>query len=198
MFTENLNKYLIPGALPYINQWCKGYAVHLIIKNARETKLGDYRKLKDKHQITLNYGLDPELSFHILTHEIAHMHAREKFGRSIQPHGKEWKRIFSEMIHETLHLFKPEFQKILIDFAQNPRAGFYAYPPLVHYFQLKENPDKISLKDLPYGSEFRSGKKYFKKGEKRKIRYICTDLKTGKKYSVHPLAPVDELIKTQK
>ena len=197
MFPEKLNKYLIPGALEFVNEWCAGYAVHLEIKNARETKLGDYRKMHGRHHITLNYGLDSELSFHILTHEIAHMHARVKYGNSIQPHGKEWKRIFAGLILQTLHLYEPEFQLILKDFARNPRAGYYAYQPLVNYFQMKENPERVSLKDLPEGAVFKSGRKIFKKGNKRKIRYICTDLKTGKKYSVHPLAPVDQVIKIQ-
>lgn len=195
MFTEKLNEYLIPGALELVNKWCKGYPVLLVVKNARETKLGDYQKLKDKHKITLNSGLDKALSFHILTHEIAHMHAREKYGRYIKPHGDEWKFVFAGLIVESLHLFEPELQKILKDFAVNPRAGFYAYQPLVEYFQIKENPEKIYLKDLEPGTVFKSGKRCYEKGKKSKIRYICRDINTGKKYSVHPLAPVDEIVK---
>lgn len=198
MFPKKLNNYIIPGALPFVNKWCEGYAVHLIIKNARETKLGDYSFAKGRHQITLNYGLDAELSFHILTHEIAHMHARVEFGTGIKPHGIEWKNCFSSLIYETIHLFQPEFQKILKDFAINPRAGYYAYAPMVNYFQQKENPDKLVLQNLKFGDIFKSGNNVFKKGNKRKIRYICTEVKTGKKYSIHPLAPVEKVIKIQK
>ena len=194
MFTEELNKYLIPGALDFINKWCKDYPITLIIKDARITKLGDYRKDGNRHKITLNYGLDKELSFHILTHEIAHMHVREKYGRSIKPHGIEWKNAFTTLILESLHLFEPKLQQILFEFAKNPRAGFYSYAPLTQYFQLKENPEKLFLKDLPKDAVFKSSGRIFKKGNKRKIRYICTDLSTGKKYSIHPLAPIDGVI----
>ncbi|MDO5655009.1 MAG: transcription elongation protein SprT [Flavobacteriaceae bacterium] len=197
MFTEELNKYLIPGALHFVNKWCKGYGVDLIIKNARQTKLGDYRKAGNRHQITLNYGLDKELSFHILTHEIAHMHARVKYGPNIKPHGIEWKITFSDLIYESLHLFKDEFQLILKDFAPNPRAGYYSYPPIAEYFQRKENPDRIVVKDMAFGSIFRSGNKIFKKVSQNKIRYICIEINTGRRFTVHPLAPVDEIIKNQ-
>ena len=198
MFTEKLNPYLIPGALEYINLWCEGYPVRLVIKNARTTKLGDYIKLDGKHQITLNHGLDKALSFHILTHEIAHMHAREMYGRNIKPHGPEWKSIFSNLILQTIHLFEPELQSILKEFAKNPRAGYYSYRPLAAYFQKKENAEVVHLQDLAIGTIFRIKDKIYKKGQKRKIRYLCKNLATGKQYSVHPLAPINEIIEDGK
>lgn len=194
MFTNKLNQYLIPGALDYINQWCDGYSVDLIIKNARATKLGDYKRINNRHQITLNHGLDKALSFHILTHEIAHMHAREKYNRRIKPHGNEWKTIFSELIIETLHLFESDLQPILKDFAKNPRAGYYSYRPLATYFHKKENENLILLQDLNQGAIFRIKDKIYQKGEKRKIRYLCKNLASGKQYAVHPLAPINEII----
>lgn len=194
MFSEKLNQYLIPGGLAFINKWCKGYAVQLKIKNARNTKLGDYRKLKDAHQITLNYGMHKELSFLTLTHEIAHMHVHEKFGNHVKPHGKVWKHTFSNLILESLNLYSAELQPILIEFAKNPRAGFYAYQPLTAYFHSNNNSIVTVLKDLPADTIFRMKNKIFKKGKKRKIRYLCTEVATGKKYSVHPLAPIDEII----
>lgn len=194
MFKESLNKYLIPGALDFVNLWCENYAVDLIIKNARHTKLGDYRRINQRHQITLNRGLDKALSFHILTHEIAHMHAIKKYGKYIKPHGNEWKLTFSKLILQSIHLFEPELQEILKDFAKNPRAGYYSYRPLAAYFQKNENSEIILLQDLKEGSIFRIKNNIYQKGKKRKIRYICKNMSNGKFYSVHPLAPVNEII----
>lgn len=166
----------------------------LKIKNARDTKLGDYKKSQGTHQITLNYGMHKELSFLTLTHEIAHMHAFQKYGSKIKPHGQEWKHVFTGLILESVDLYSKDFQPILLDFAKNPRAGFYSYQPIVEYFHLVENEEVILLKNIAVGVKFRLKNKIFKKGDKRKIRYICTELKTGKKYTIHPLAPVDEII----
>lgn len=194
MFNDSLNSYLIPGALDYINLWCKDFAVDLVIKNARDTKLGDYRRLNNRHQITLNHGLDKALSFHILTHEIAHMHAVEKYGRNIKPHGDEWKYTFSRLILQSIHLFEPDLRVILNEFAKNPRAGYYSFQPLAAYFQKTEDAKTIVVQDLNEGTVFRIKDKIYKKGKKRKIRYLCKNLSNGKLYSVHPLAPVNEII----
>lgn len=194
MFSEELNKYIVSGGLVYINKWCKGYSVQLKIKNERNTKLGDYKRLKNKHQITLNYGLHKELSFLTLTHEIAHMHTVEKYGRHIKPHGIEWKNTFSGLIIDSLQLYSKNLQPILIDFAKNPRAGYYAYSPLINYFQTHNQKKSTQLQDLPTDTVFRIKNKVFKKGKKRKIRYLCTEIATGKKYTIHPLAPIDEII----
>lgn len=194
MFSEKLDEYIIPGGRTFINKWCEGYPVHLKIKNARNTKLGDYRRMRNGHQITLNYGMHKELSFLTLTHEIAHMHAFVKFGRNIKPHGYEWKKTFSELILESLFIYSEDLQPILIDFARNPRAGFYAYAPLVAYFQTDEEKKTPQLQDLPHQATFRIKNKIFKKGNKRKIRYLCTEIATGRKYTIHPLAQIDEII----
>ncbi|MXV37379.1 transcription elongation protein SprT [Flavobacteriaceae bacterium Ap0902] len=195
MFDEKLQSYLLPEAHIYLNKWCKGYRIKLLIKNARESKLGDYRKLDhDTHQITLNTGMSPALTFFTLTHEIAHMHARDKFGNGIKPHGREWKFSFAQLILETLHLYPKEIQPLLLKFSRNPKASFYASKDLASYFISKEEKEQLLLKDIPEGAKFRIKEKIFKKGNIRKIRYLCTEIYSGRKFTIHMLAPIDELI----
>jgi predicted SprT family Zn-dependent metalloprotease len=47
----------------------------------------------NSHQITINGTLEPQLFFFVLTHELAHLIAFEKYGRRISPHGQEWKKL---------------------------------------------------------------------------------------------------------
>lgn len=195
MFHKKLDQYLLPDSREYLNKWCKGYKINILIKNARESKLGDYKKLnKDTHQITLNVGMTRELTFFTLTHEIAHLHAREKFGNRIKPHGKEWKYCFTQLILDSVHLYPNEIQPLLLHFAKNPRASFYASKELASYFISEGDKEQLLLKDLPTGAVFRIKEKIFKKGNIRKIRYLCTEISSSKKYTIHMLAPVDEVI----
>lgn len=198
MFNKKIQQYLIPGALEFLNKWCEGFRINLLIKNARDSKLGDYKKLsQNTHQITLNVGMSPELTFFTLTHEIAHLHAREKFGNAIKPHGKEWKYSFAKLILESLHLYPDNMKPLLIKFSKNPKASFYASKELATYFIADEKKEQILLKDIPEGTLFQIKEKIFKKGNLRKIRYLCTEVRSGKKYTIHMLAPVDKIIKNR-
>lgn len=194
MFNEKLDTYLIPGARTFVNRWCKDIPLQIAFTPPRKTVLGNYSKKGNVHRVTVNNNLDKELAFHILTHEMAHMLARIAYGRRIQPHGKEWKSIFAKMILETLHLYDPKFQQILHAFAQNPRAGYYSYPPMVAYFQAKSPQQERLIQDLAEGTIFKVKDKIYKKGRKIKIRYLCTNLDTGRAYAFHPMAPIKEII----
>ena len=193
MIPQEITAHLPKNADQFLVQWIKDYPVEIYLKRARKTKLGDYQQRHGKHYISVNQGLDIYLTFFILTHEIAHLHAREKFGRKIQPHGKEWKNVFADLIYQTLHIYPAELQHILKKFAQNPRANFYAYAPLVKYFHHSEEKRAILLKDVPMGQKFRLRNKIYRKGQLRKIRYLCKELSTGKMYTIHSLAPIEEI-----
>ena len=189
-----LKKYINQSAIYFIEKWTKDYHLLLKVKNERKTKLGDYKKLKNGHQITINNEPNEDLFFMVLTHEIAHMHAFHQYGFRIKPHGKEWKFVFGKLLKESVKAYKEDFQKIILSFAENPRANYYAYTPIVNYFNNSKEINKILLSDLKENAIFSIGNKIFKKGNKRKIRYICTELSTGKKYSIHGLAPIDKVI----
>ena len=102
MSIQSLEKYLPQNTLLYLRKWFSDYSIHIKVTRNRNSKLGDYRKLRDNsHEISINSTLAPQLFFFVLTHELAHLIAFEKFGRRIAPHGNEWKHTFREMLLES-------------------------------------------------------------------------------------------------
>ena len=98
-----LEQYLPERTLPFLKKWFADYVIHIRITKNRDSKLGDYRKLPDKsHQISINSTLEKQLFFFVLTHELAHLIAFEKFNYKISAHGKEWKDTFRNMLRESL------------------------------------------------------------------------------------------------
>ncbi|MGQ2117450.1 SprT-like domain-containing protein [Ornithobacterium rhinotracheale] len=193
MPVQGLKKFIPEASLPHIAQWISGYPLLLKVKNNRKSKLGDYRKIPRGHQITINKDLSPHLFLLTLTHEIAHMHSFARYGFKISPHGKEWKSTFATLLQETLHLYPEDLQPIMRKYIKNPKANFYAFSPFVAYFSQEEKQeDTLFLKDLPKGTIFALNNRVFKKGEIKRIRYICHEISTGKSYLIHELAPVKE------
>lgn len=189
MALSGLIKYL-PNqtALDWVLKWTKNYSVLITVTKERKGKLGDYRRatLFGKHRISINYNLGEELFFLTLTHEIAHMHAFVQYKlKKIQPHGKEWKQIYSNLILDSLDAYSPELQKLLLKFAKNPKAGYFSDPSLVNYFSKQQGIDGSLLKNLAIGSRFYFEKKPFELLEKRRTRYLCKDLITHKKYLIN-------------
>jgi hypothetical protein len=93
----------------------------------------------NSHQITINGTLEPQLFFFVLTHELAHLIAFEKYGRRISPHGQEWKQTFREMLLESLEAYQEDLKLIIKDFSKSPKANFMASPELVKYFHKEED-----------------------------------------------------------
>ena len=179
-----LKKFSPEHTLPYLKKWFGSYRIHIHIARDRHSKLGDYIKLPDdSHKITLNSTLKPELFFFVLTHELAHLLAFEKFGRRIPPHGKEWKLTFGNMILESLPVYKEEARPLLIKFSKSPKANFMASEDLVRYFRPEpETTDGVYIENLAMGEEFIYRKQVYKLIEKRKKNYLCQNLSTDKKY----------------
>ena len=190
-----LEKYLPDHCLPYLKKWFGNYSIHIKITRGRNSKLGDYRKLPDKsHQITINSTLQPELFFFVLTHELAHLLAFEKFGNRILPHGKEWKNTFSAMLLESISTYEEDLKPIILKFLKSPKANFMASPELVRYFHIEDCEDESSyIEDLQIQDQFIYRKKIYIIEEKRKKNYLCTQLDTNKKYIFKPLARVEKI-----
>ena len=190
-----LEKYLPDHCLPYLKEWFGNYSIHIKITRGRNSKLGDYRKLPDKsHQITINSTLQPELFFFVLTHELAHLLAFEKFGNRILPHGKEWKNTFSAMLLESISTYEEDLKPIILKFLKSPKANFMASPELVRYFHIEDCEDESSyIEDLQIQDQFIYRKKIYIIEEKRKKNYLCTQLDTNKKYIFKPLARVEKI-----
>ena len=195
MTVSVLEKFLPENALPYLKIWFGSYPCHLKITKNRNSKLGDYRKLPDKsHQITVNGTLEPQLFFFVLTHELAHLIAFEKYGRRISPHGAEWKQTFREMLLESLTVYAEDLRPIIQKFSKSPKANFMASPDLVKYFHVpKEDDEQTFIENLKKGELFEYKKEIFVIEETTKKRYLCRNLKSGLKYKVNTLARVRKI-----
>lgn len=196
MSVSVLEKFLPENTLPFLKKWFGDYPCHLKITKNRNSKLGDYRKLPDKsHQITVNGTLEPQLFFFVLTHELAHLIAFEQFGRRISPHGTEWKNTFREMLLESINVYQEDLKPIILKFSKSPKANFMASPDLVKYFHKESDDGLIFVENLKVGDKFIFRNEIFIIEETAKKRYICKDIKNGKRYYFRNLAQVKPLKK---
>lgn len=194
MSIQSLEKYLPQNTLHYLKIWFADYYIHIKITRNRNSKLGDYRKLPDNsHEITINSTLVPELFFFVLTHELAHLIAFEKYGRRISPHGNEWKETFRQMLLQSIDVYNENLRPIIVKFSRSPKANFMASPDLVKYFHIEKQDDTlVFIEKLQKGDFFiYRNEKYLLEGLIKK-NYLCKNLATGRKYSFKPLARVEK------
>ncbi|MEM6516720.1 MAG: SprT-like domain-containing protein [Bacteroidota bacterium] len=166
------------------------------IKQERKTKHGDYRPLPNgKHQITINSNLNPYRFLMTLIHEIAHFEAYKNFGRSIKPHGFEWKRTFQHLMLPFLNpnIFPNELLPLLANHFKNPKATSDTDVKLALALKQYDVPsNKTYIFEVPIGSDFKLyNGRIFRKGNKRRVRYECIEVKTGRLYLFNPNAQVD-------
>lgn len=194
MSIQSLEKYLPQDTLKYLKIWFADYYIHIKITRNRNSKLGDYRKLPDNsHEITINSTLVPQLFFFVLTHELAHLIAFEKYGRRISPHGNEWKETFRQMLLQSIDVYEEDLKPVIIKFSKSPKANFMASPDLVKYFHIEKQDDTlVFIEKLQKGDFFiYRNEKYILEGLIKK-NYLCMNLATGRKYSFKPLARVEK------
>nr|WP_300675077.1 SprT-like domain-containing protein [Soonwooa sp.] len=194
MAIETLQRYLPENSLGFLKLWFAEHYIHIKITKNRNSKLGDYRKMPDQsHTITINSTLEPNLFFFVLTHELAHLIAFEKYGRRIAAHGTEWKTTFANMLLESLEVYPADLQIILKKFSKSPKANFMSSSDLVRYFNFdKLEEHEAFVESLEVGDTFRYREEAYKIEEKRKKLYLCTNFKNGKKYLFKPLARVQK------
>ena len=168
------------------------------IKSERKTRHGDYRQLpNNRHQITVNSNLNPYRFLITLIHEIAHFEAYNKYGRFIQPHGKEWKYTFQHLMLPFLRpdIFPMDLLPLLAKHFKNPKASSDTDLQLALALkQFSEPNNKTYVYEVSLGQAFKLyNGKVFKKGNKRRTRFECLEIKTGKLYLFNPNAEVELL-----
>ena len=166
------------------------------VKRERKTRHGDYRKLPNgKHQITVNANLNKYRFLITLLHEIAHFEAYNNYGRTIKPHGKEWKHTFKHIMLPFLNptIFPNELLPLLAKHFINPKASSDTDTHLALALKLYDAPNnKNYIFEVPYGETFSLyNGRTFKMGKKRVKRYECIELSSGKLYLFNPNAEVE-------
>lgn len=195
-----LQQYIPEQAVSLIENLLQHDNLSVLVKNERKTRHGDYKRLPNgKHQITINSNLNNYRFLITLIHEIAHFETYKAFGRTVKPHGIEWKKTFQRLMLPFLNpeVFPNNLLPLLANHFKNPKAS--SDTDLHLSLALKQFDETNNLNyvfELLLGQEFRLyNGKIFKKGNKRRKRYECTEVKTGKMYLFNPNAEV-ELLKT--
>lgn len=186
----------VPGvALEYCFTLWKSNPFELKITRSRQTKVGDFtsRRTKLHPRITLNNDLNPYLFLVTYVHEVAHLHVYLQYGNRIDPHGEQWKTMFTNLMVPILWetVFPDEILHILRRHMVNPKASSFADTELTMAFRKfdKQSNDMV-LSEVPEGSIFRFQGRYFKKGKLRRTRVMCRELQSKRDY----LVPSDALV----
>jgi SprT protein len=195
---DHLQHYLPPGTGEAVMSFLHRYHVHLTIARERKSILGDYRHRtrEENHRISINGTLNKYSFLVTLLHELAHLLTFEQYGRSVSPHGKEWKNIYSQLLKDFLlnKVFPPDVEKELLLSLKNPAASSCAEEGLLRAlrnYDEKTNGHQL-VEELPAGAFFRiKDGRVFQKGEKLRKRFKCKEIATGKEYLFSPVYEVE-------
>ena len=194
---EALKDYLPQGTFEKVSAYLHQYRIHLTITRERTTVLGDYRNAIHgrNHRISVNGNLNKFAFLYTLIHEIAHLLVYDKFGHRVASHGKEWKTQFSLLLRDFLEqdIFPEDIRTAISRSLRNPAASSCAEDDLLRVFR-NHDPNKINVlfvEEIEPGKLFatRDGR-VFRRGERVRKRYMCTEVSTGKEYLFSPVYEV--------
>lgn len=193
-----LKQYIPETAIPRVLELLDYDHLVVKVKNERKTRHGDYKRLPNgKHQITVNSNLNSYRFLITLIHEIAHFEAYKEYGRFIKPHGIEWKNTFQRLMLPFLNpeIFQNDLLPLLAKHFKNPKASSDTDADLALALkQFDEVNDKFYVFEVPLGKTFKLyNGKVFLKGTKRRKRFECVEVKSGKLYLFNPNAEVELL-----
>lgn len=194
-----LQQYLPEGTAEQAYAWIQQYRFRLRISRSRQTRFGDYQppiKPGDIHRISVNHDLNPYAFLITFTHEVAHLITFEKYKDRVAPHGKEWKEEFSLLLQVFFNrsIFPQDVEDALKNYVLNPKASSCSDHALYRALKKYDTKPVIHLEELPKDSIFQLGKNgIFKKGIKRRTRYLCMHLKSKRMYLISGIAEVKVL-----
>jgi SprT protein len=192
-----LQDYLPEGSFEGVLYYLQHYKVHLTITRQRASVLGDYRHshLDKNHRISVNGNLNKYAFLITLLHELAHLFTYERYGHRVQAHGAEWKNEFSKILAQFIlkKVFPSDIEKTLLLTVQSPAASSCADEKLLRvlYRYDEKKAGSLLVEQLADGDLFSiKGGRIFRRGEKIRKRYKCTEIKTGKQYLFSPVYEV--------
>jgi hypothetical protein len=168
------------------------------ITRNRKSKSGDYRydKRSNTSIVTVNSGLNTYSFLITLVHEIAHHTTRINNGRSVQPHGREWKNEFRNLMLPLVNplVFPDDLLRLLAKHLKNPKASTWSDAHLSmalrKYNTGNSKLDELHLDEIINGNDFKFNDRVFTKLEKRRTRVLCQESTTGRKYLIPKQAVV--------
>src|SRR5215470_7140793 len=197
---DYLQKFLPPGTYNPVLEYLQHYKVHLTVARERKSILGDYRHRTHfaNHRISVNGNLN-KFSFLItLLHELAHLLTFEQFGNRVLSHGREWKMIYGKLLHQFVEskIFPSDIESELLNSLKNPAATSCAEDGLIRVLRKYDDPQSHVrlVEEIAENGVFRCDDgRMFKKGEKVRKRFKCTEIRTGKVYLFSPVYEVEAI-----
>jgi SprT protein len=192
-----LQDYLPPNTYDGVLAYLREYKVHLTVARERKSILGDYRHRThhDNHRISVNGNLNTYAFLITLLHELAHLVTFEQYGNKVLSHGKEWKMIYGQFLHQFLQkkIFPDDIEHELQQTLRNPAATSCAEDGLLRVLRNydKKNGNHL-IEEIPAKSIFRtSDGRVFEKGVKLRKRFQCVEVQTGRVYLFSPVYEVE-------
>jgi hypothetical protein len=194
---DQLQTYLPAHTYEAVLHYLHHYQVHLTVAKERKSILGDYRHRTHgkTHRISVNGNLNPYSFLITLLHELAHLLTFEKFENRVQSHGKEWKQVFGQLLHQFIQqqIFPADIKNALSQSLQNPAASSCADDVVLRVLKAydKKKDNFVFVENVPQGQLFKTHDgKIFKKGEKIRKRFKCIEVATKKLYLFSPVYEV--------
>ncbi|CAH0997027.1 hypothetical protein EMA8858_03164 [Emticicia aquatica] len=195
---EVLTKHLPQNSVAYCIKLWNEQPFSFKISRTRSSCFGNYTFRDEQHKITINHDLNEYAFLVTYIHEIAHQRAWLGRGRrKIEPHGKEWKKCFQDLMTPMLNtdVFPEKLLFPLQAYMSNPAASSVSYAPLSEALRSFDSGDDlgISLLDIADNQWFEFRGTIFQKIEKRRTRILCLEKKSKKRYTILATARVNPL-----
>ena len=195
-----LQNYLPEASASPVLALLQQYKVHLTITKERKSVLGDYRHAHQNaaHRISVNGNLNPYAFLITLVHELAHLVTFLQYGHRVQAHGREWKQVYKMLLTRFLemHIFPADILSSLQSSLHNLPASSCADEGLMRVLRRYDEKEEgmLLVEELPEGALFvLDDGKIFKKVQRLRKRFQCTEVKTGKLYLFSPIYEVKKV-----
>ena len=183
MSLEKLQDYLPPNTLSYIQLLLSSHKIIIRITNPRKTRLGSFNAQRglEKPVICVSKDLNQYAFLITLIHEIAHLKVWAYHNRRRLPHGKEWKKIYIEILFPMIEhdVFPNDVKEAVIRHLKNPKAStsgdVILDKALKKYDTHTKSEGLITIEEVPEGSKFiwRTDRIFQKQ---QKISITCTNI----------------------
>jgi SprT protein len=194
---STLSKYLSPRAALHVVQLQKKHPFNLRITKPRNSKHGDYKyelSRKSMASISVNGNLNEQAFLFTFLHEYAHHLCVIHHGSKVKAHGREWKNHFAECLKQAveMELFTPEMCDAILSEIGSLKASTMGNLKIYKTLRSYDQVEGYLLQDLEEGDHFKFRDRFFVLGKKRRTRYICSELKSGKQYLFQGVTSVEK------
>ena len=195
---SQLQDYLPPGTYEPVLDYLRQFKVHLTVARERKSILGDYRHRtrQSNHRISVNGNLNKYSFLITLLHELAHLLTFEQFGNKVMAHGREWKKVYAQLLDQFLkhHVFPVDIEKEILLSLKNPAASSCAEDDLLRVLRKYDDAahKHVLVEEIAPNAVFRTNDgRVFQKGKKLRKRFQCKEIDTGRVYLFSPVYEVE-------